>query len=61
MKARQYNCQAKKDQRTNNYQRHTTMIIFLYNVIFVDVYSTFDWVSGAQLLVYRHNNFKNLQ
>jgi hypothetical protein len=42
-KARQYNCQAKKDQGTNNDKRHTTMIIFLYNVIFVDIYSTFDW------------------
>ena len=45
----------------NNDKRHTTMIIFLYNVSFVDVYSTFDWISGAQLLVYRNNNFKNLQ
>ena len=49
------------DQRTNNDQRHITMIIFLYNVIFVDVYSAFYWISWAQLLMYSNNNFKKMQ
>ena len=30
-------------------------------MIIVDAYSTFDWISWAQLLVYRNNNFKKMQ
>jgi hypothetical protein len=37
------------------------MIIFLYNVIFVDACNTFDWISWAQLLVFRNSNFKKMQ
>ena len=32
-----------------------------FRIIFVDAYSTFDWISWDQLLVYRNNNFKKMQ
>jgi len=52
---------AKNYERTNNDKRHTSMIMFIYNVIFVDAYITFDWIPWTQLLVYRNNNFKQMQ